>query len=72
MTFLLLLSTICRQKKSKIDFSSLAEEIRFYPIFVEIVSYNLFSDNPTSSEAGADINGGRVVAQEFTQCNTGN
>ena len=29
---------ICTQKKSEIVFSSLAEEIRFCPIFVEIVS----------------------------------
>ena len=33
-TFLLLLRVICTQKKSEIDFPSLTEEIRFYPIFL--------------------------------------
>ena len=39
MKFLILLWTICTQKKSEIDFPSLTEEIRFYPIFAEIVSF---------------------------------
>ena len=38
MTFLLLVRTSSTQKKSKIDFSSLAEKMRFSLIFVEIVS----------------------------------
>ena len=38
MTFVLSLRTFSVQKKSEIDFSSLAEKIRFSPIFVEIVS----------------------------------
>ena len=38
MTFLLLLRSFSTQKKSEIDFSSLAKNIRFSLIFVEIVS----------------------------------
>ena len=38
MTFLLSLRTFSMQKKSEIDFSTLAEKIQFSPIFVEIVS----------------------------------
>ena len=38
MTFLLLLRTFSTHKRSEIDFSSLAEKIRFSLIFVESAS----------------------------------